>query len=807
MNRIPSRELVAVTLASIALLAIEVAEVRIFSYALDPLLVFGAISVALLGMGAAGIALTVRPAPEERSEEWMAWSLSAMAASTIASHALFARVSDAIGFGSRSGVLASALPILSVLLLPYFFGGAVLTIAMSRRSSAIGKLYFANMAGSALGCVLVHPLLPTLGAEGMVAAVAVLAAWAAVALLRRPAVIAVALACTAAAPFAGKLYPFRPDPGDLYGVARAALAKQYPNRDPATFTPSLELGRWDPVARVEVWSFPGEFGTMSVGEDRAPMRLFAQDGGAGSMLVQLAGHEAVRRALLEDSVYGGAYLLRPQPKKALVVGLGGGPDILSALHHRVDSITGVEINATAIDVVGRAYADFLGHPYQAPGVHVVHRDGRGWVERSRERFGLVQITGADTYAAGSAGAFMFSESYLYTLEGFTAFIRALDDDGVLSVIRFGLEPLRVVTTELAALRAMGVTHPEQHLVVLRQGIWVNVLLSKRPVTRDESLALLKGVLAANARPRLSIPVYDALGFGLSQPIEIAWAPGVTGKPPFSELLSLASSGAEGQWIQRANLDFSPVSDDRPFFFQFLGARHLGRVLAAAPDDWYARGLSAHLAFVAAIVALAAALVLFPLRRLRAGGPIARPLTYFLALGLGYLVVEMTWMQRTGLFLGHPTHAVVTTLGTLLLSSGLGAAWSSRRGLDDGVVARRAALAVVGLLVVVELVVPPTLRLLLPLPFALRVVALAALTFPLGFAMGMPFPAGLRAVAPLGGSMVAWGLAVNSFASIVASLLAVPVALFSGFRATAAIAMALYAVAVLSAPRTATAATR
>lgn len=797
-----TREIVAVTLASIALLAIEVAEVRIFSYALDPLLVFGAISVALLGMGAAGIALTVRPAPEERADEWMAGALAAMALSTLVSHAIFARVSDAIGFGSRTGVLVSALPILAVLLLPYFFGGAVLTIAMSRRSSEIGKLYFANMVGSALGCVIVHPLLPTLGAEGMVAAVAVLAALGAVVLARKPLTFAALGVTLLAAPFATKLYPFRPDPGDLYGVARAALAKKYPDRDPSTFTPSLEFARWDPVARVEVWSFPGEFGTMAVGDEKAPMRLFAQDGGAGSMLVDLHGKDAVRRALLEDSVYGGAYLLRPQPKKALIVGLGGGPDVLSALHHGVPSLTGVEINATAIDVVGNAYADFLGHPYQAPGVRVVHRDGRGWVERSNERFDLVQITGADTYAAGSAGAFMFSESYLYTQEGVASFVRALSDDGVLSVIRFGLEPLRVVTTELAVLRAMGVAQPEQHLIVLRQGIWVNVMLSKRAIGRDESLALAKAVLAANARPRLSIPVYDALGFGLSQPIEIAWAPGVTGKPPFSDLLGLAARGQEQQWMNAATLDFTPVSDDRPFFFQFLGARHLGRVLHAAPDDWYARGLSAHLAFVVAIVVLAAALVLFPLRRL--GGAVGRPLIYFLALGLGYLVVEMTWMQRTGLFLGHPTHAVVTTLGTLLLSSGLGAAWSSRR--EEGMVARRAALAVVALLVLVELAVPPALRLMLPWPFGLRVIALVVLTFPLGFAMGMPFPSGLRAVSPMGGSMVAWGLAVNSFASIVASLLAVPVALFSGFRATAVIAMALYALAVLSAPRTAKAAT-
>lgn len=790
--------LIAVIIASIATLTLEIAQVRIFSYSLDPLLVFGAISVAMLGMGAGGIAVALFPVPEARIQRRLGQSLAAFGVTIILAHALFARTSDGIGFGARAGVVLTALPILGLLVIPYFFGGVIVAIAMTR-SSRIGDLYLANMLGSGAGALLVHPLLGPLGAEGIVAGSALLVAWGAVWVDRRRATIAIALLCTAAAPSAKSIYAFRPDPGDLYGVARAALAKLHPEKDPSAYTPVREFARWDPVARVEVWAFPGEFGTARAGNEVAPMRLFAQDGGAGSMLIDLRGRPALESALFEGTVYGGAYFLR-SPKRALIVGLGGSPDITAAAHHRVPDVTGVEINGTAIAVVRDVYASFLGQPYQRPGVHIEHHDGRGFVERVRDPYDLVQMTGADTYAAGSTGAFMFSESYLYTYEGFRRWLAALSPDGILSVIRFGLEPLRVVTTELAALRSLGFAHPEQHLVILRQGIWVNVLCTKRPLGRDDLERLARALTSANRQPRVSIPVYDALGFGLGAPIELLYAPGVPGKPPYAELLAAAARGDERAWLAAAPLDFAPVPDDRPFFFQFLGARHLSRVLSAPSDDWYARGLRAHATFVVAIVILSIALILLPMARMRTertGRKVLRPLAFFVVVGLAYLIVEMGWMQRTGLFLGHPTHAVVVTLVTLLLGSGLGSAWAARRPTSPDRLARLAALAIVALLGLAELALPQLFASMLSFSLPIRVVALVIVTAPLGFAMGIPFPSGLRLARDE--TLVAWGLAANAFASIVASLLAVPFAIFAGFRVLGLCAMVLYALAALLVP--------
>jgi spermidine synthase len=803
----PRREILAIIVASIAMLALEIAQVRIFSYSLDPLLVFGAISVAMVGMGAGGIAIALRPVSEEKIGARLAESLAAFGITTVIAHAIFARTSDRVGYGA----LLSALPVLGVLVVPYFFAGVVVAIAMTRRKNAIGELYLANMLGSGAGALLVHPLLGVLGAEGIVAGCAALVSCAAIFVERagRPEgrrgrrgwiLIALAATCLLAAPFAKRLYPFRPDPGDLYGVARAALSKQHPEKSAAEYAPSLEYARWDPVARVEVWGFPGPFGMASAGNETAPIKFFAQDGGAGSILFDLRDRPTMRAALFEGTVYGGAYFVR-SPRRALIVGLGGGPDVIAAEHYRVGEVTGVEINATAIDVVGGAYAELLGRPYERAGVTIVHHDGRGFIERTTDRYDLVQMSGADTYAAGSTGAFMFSESYLYTLEGFGRWISALSDDGVLSVIRFGLEPIRVVTTELAALRAMGVVHPEQHLIVLRQGLSVNVLCSKRPFVNEDLARLARAVVAANALPRMHIAVYDALGFGLALPIEIMWAPGAPAKSPYAELFSAAAQNKEESFIAAAALDFEPVTDDRPFFFQFLAARHLPRVLSAPANDWYARGLRAHGIFVVAIVLLSIVLIVLPVSVVRRRGvtSVARPIAYFVVVGFAYLAVEMGWMQRTGLFLGHPTHAVVVTLVTLLVASGLGSAWAARRKEAPHLLARGAAIAVVALLALAEIALPRLLAAMLSLPLFIRVITLVLATAPLGFAMGIPFPSGLRVAGQRDEALVAWGLAANAFASIIASLVAVPFAIFAGFRALGVCALALYALAALLAP--------
>jgi SAM-dependent methyltransferase len=760
-------------------LALELLELRIFSYALDPQLVYSAISAALLGLSA-GAMIGVRWPALLRSPELEARCFAAFSLATLACLALFARLSPAAGFGPGAGLLfASQLP-------PYLALGLLLAAVTAREGTNLGHAYLANLAGSALGAALVAPLLRPLGAERLLALIAAVGAAAALARAASPRgrllPSLALLASLLAFPFAPSLFPFQPDPRDLYGVAREALARAHIQGEPRQ-----EFSRWDPVSRVEIYSLPGPFGLV---DERAPFKLFVQDGGAGSMLVG-RDHET-RQRLFEHTVYGGAYLLRPAPERVLIVGLGGAPDVLAALHHQARSITGVELNATAIEVVRDRFAEFLGHPYQQPGVTVHHADGRSFLDRATERYDVIQMTGADTYAAGSGGAFMFTENYLYTSEAFRRYIQALAPGGVLSITRFGLEPLRVVTTELQALRSLGVADPRRHLAVIAQGIWVNVLLFRDPLPDDEAARLALAVEQRAALPRPRIPAYEALSFGLEKPMELLYAPGSSRSNPYSALIQAGTPSGERAALAPLGLDFSPVPDDRPFFFQHLTAARLGALLGSgASEDYYLRGLRSHLGFLLAVGALGALLTLGPLRGKRPRGA----LLYFGALGLGYLFVELSVLQKGALFLGHPTYSATLTLLALLLGSGAGAAWS-QRSATPGRIARGAAAALVPCLLVLH----PALRLLfgalMQLPLGVRAVALAVPLGALGFLMGVPFPSGLRELRAQGEEAVAWAIGVNAFASVLGSLVAVPIAMFSGFEVVGALAAVLYGLAAL-----------
>ncbi|HEY2735548.1 MAG TPA: hypothetical protein VGI70_16240, partial [Polyangiales bacterium] len=528
--------------------ALEIADVRIFSYSLDPLLVYSAISLALLGLGAGGILVSVRPAlgrslrqADTLSEPaLLSILLSAFAVLIVFAHALFARSSDRVGFGSPAGIFRGALPVFAILIAPYLVAGVGLSVVLTRHAAHIGRVYAMNLAGSALGGVAIYPLLRPLGAERVVAMIALTCAGSALLVvisapkrvsepnagrLRWPIVFAlsaVAIA-TLATIYSERAFPFAPDPKDLYGVAKSALAAKYPTRDPQAYTPVREFSRWDPVSKIEIYRFPGDFGLVN---GVAPVRLFAQDGGAGSMLVDLRGRPELERDLFEGTVYGLAYALHPQPDSTLIIGLGGAPDILSALHHHSRRITGVELNQTTIDVVRATYAEFLGWPYQRPNVEIVYRDGRAFIEQTHQRYDVLQMTGADTYAAGASGAFMFSESYLYTSEAFDRYWRSLRENGVMSVIRFGFEAIRVIATACDSMRRNGVKHPERHIIVVDQGIWLNVLVSREELSRervDAFAAHLDQIIRSTHR--ITFPVYDALGFGLSAEMNLMYAPG------------------------------------------------------------------------------------------------------------------------------------------------------------------------------------------------------------------------------------------------------------------------------------------
>lgn len=772
---------------SFLLLTLELAQIRLFSYSLFPTVVYVAISITLLGLGASGSILALAPrllGVEPRA--LAARAALAFAVAVPASHLAFAHF-----VAPRKVAALGEYPLLAVLLagltVPHFFLGLALARLLAAPAEQVPRRYGANLLGSSLGCLAFIPLLPRLGLERVILGAACGGALVALALAagqfrRLAALVAAALALAIC--FAPALLDFPPRYGQL--EALAAVIRRAPAS--TTAAPSLAIRReysvWDPVGRIEI---------HSLGDDRvflpAPVesRFYSQDGSNGSILIAFPPDSATGAPFFLGTVYGAAYFGGP-PDSVLVIGLGGGPDIFTALHYRTRSVTGVEINQAAIAAIEGPLADFLGDPYHRPGVRIVCADGRGFLRRTSNHYDVIQLSGVDTGTALAPGSNVLAENYLYTREAIHDLVAALEPEGgVLSILRFGQDALRLALITCEVLRAdFGATAPGAHLVVVGQGFWQNLLVKRTPFTTEELAALDAHLRRGADLPRVRIPSYEYLGFGLEAPLAYVYHPRAPIPSYMAEFHDLVATGREADLFARLPRLLRSVTDDRPFFFfNFFGE------------------LRPLVLFLAQIAALAAVFILLPLGALRrsaresgqATAGLLPVLGYFFALGAAYLVVEVVLMQRFVLFLGHPSYSISVTLAALLLWSGLGALATGRlaRSARTRLRAMRAALLAIALLVLLFAldVHAPLLAATSGAGLTARAALVFLLVAPLGFLMGMPFPAGLGLLAGAEPRAVPWAIGVNGFASVIAAVGNVPLAMVWGFRAVLLLGGALY----------------
>lgn len=790
---------------SASLLTLEILATRLFSYSLPPILVYCAVGVAFLGIGASGTLLSVwRGWRRVPLAVLGAWTCAGFAASTVLSTALFARVSEELCEfvpGPRHFAYLAALAS------PYLFAGAAVAASLSAAREGVHRAYRVNLLGSALGCFTVFWLLAPLGAPRLVALLG-LAGTAAGALYlgRAPgraarAALAVAGGLSAAAAVAPDAwFPFRPEPsGQLRLIDEGFRAHGWDGEA------VLEWSAWDPTGRIEVHSFPGIDMQLP---DPVPGYFYSQDGSAGSVLFGVGDDLSRMRALFDETLYGAAYHMRGDTRgeDVLVIGLGGGPDVQAAHWFESGSVTGVDINRSAIEAVGERFADFTGDPYGRPGVDVVHMDGRTFARSTERRFDLIQMSGVDTKSIHSAGSLAISENTLYTVEALEEYLSRLKPGGMLSILRFGnVDRLRLAGIAIEALRRRGAEHPERHFVALEQNAWGTVLVGAEPLERADVERLEAWVAGIPAPTRVQIPMYDVLvRFRLSDAPRMLYSPFRAPEEQFEDVGSLFAATARGEeraYLDSVRLNVAPTTDDRPFFFD----RQKRAELLDEPQPHY-RIMGAFLLFLTLLAGLfiLAPLPLFLARRDEERVGVPSSILYFLALGLGFMLLEIGMVQKFVLFLGHQSYSLTVVFASLLLGAGTGSAWAGRRARTDGadarLVRRLAVPAIVGVSLVVLALIDFASAQAATLPLGARIALVAAMMLPLGFFLGIPFPTGLAHLERHAPLRVPWAVGANGFASVIASSAAMPGAMLFGYRALFAAGLLLYLVAALSYPR-------
>jgi hypothetical protein len=769
-KEMPPALLLGVAASSCGALLLELALTRLFSVVLFYHFAFLAISIALLGLGSGGVFayLGKRWLTRFNTRGLLVGLSVANALAIPAVLELCLHVGVSLELSRNNFARLTAIYLVSAV--PFFITGIEFSVLFAREAEHIPRLYGADLAGGALACLLVVPLLNWLGGPNTVLFAAALAAaagavWAAE---PRASKLMTALAATAllliAANHSGKLIDITKAKGKL--------------RDAAW----VEFAAWNAISRVEV-DRQGDAKAIVIDADASTYLMNAAPG-------QWKGTDWEKNLMAAPPAL--ANVLRPRGEYA-IIGPGGGVDVLRALANGSPSIDGIEINSIIANTIMRGrYADYTYHLYERPEVHIHVADGRSFIRNSTQRFDVVQMTLVDTWASTGAGAFALSENSLYTVEAFREYFEHLKPDGLVAITRWEFhqprEALRVVAVAMQALHELGISDPIRNFMVVSQGqldedgIPVAVLAKKSAFTAEE-----EDTVRAHMR---SYPVLTPI-----------YLPSKFDETPFSALITGNDPYA---FAREYAYNVAPVRDDAPFFFftlklgQILGRRHG----VEQGMDWKVNVGVAVLAMVL-VISVAAVLVFLvgPMAlRGRRTRPSPVPLFYFVAVGLGYILVEIAFIQRFVLFLGHPTYALTVVVFLLLLSSGAGSL-ASRRWLGKTGRSLLPLTLIVCVILLYVIILPSILNALVGVAFVVRLAVSAGLLAPLGFAMGMPFPSGLRALAnsqtgEAQDNAVEWAWAVNAGSSVMGSVLAMVIAIQFGLNLTLACGAAAYLAALL-----------
>jgi len=798
---VPSRTLLGVALVSGSLLMTELSLTRIFSVTMYYHFAFMAISIALFGLSASGVYVFLL------RDRWASVATDRLLASHALAYAALTAIALAVLVQLRVGLtytpaniaLMSVMYLVSAL--PFFAGGAAISLAISRLSAQVNAVYAADLLGAGTGCLLLMPALNNLGAPGAIVMSSLLGASAALCF---------------ASPAARRALAVRAGVFVLIVGAATAAGAFSVSTTKGHADDRVLFSKWNSFSRIAVYD--AQFGGWALSDRyHGPVpeaRLMDIDSAAATQILKFGGDlRDVSYLQYELTAFGYRLVGAPgasgaagdgdppagAPFSALVIGTGGGRDLLSALVFGASSVDGVEINPIIVnDVMRGKFRGYSGGVYDRPDVHVTVEDGRSFVRRSAKRYDLIQASLVDTWAATSAGAYALSENSLYTVEAFEDYLDHLTDRGVLSITRWVYDGLRLVSLAQEA----GTRHgwdPKERLAIIQHDRMATFLLKAAPFTTLETQMLSD----------------DAARLGFV----VLYMPGRTVAPvgdSRDDYARLLLSPDRQAFYRAYPFDVTPTTDDRPFFFHTTKLRNhwlvarIARLLGMAgesadnPGIGATGGLTALLALLGISSTLTALFVAGPLvitSRRGLGHGWFRSLAYFACLGGAFMLLEVALLQRFVLLLGHPVYSLTVTLFSLLLGTGLGSVLSRR--VRDARVRRAAVLAcaaVAGVALLWGSVLPPLVQSAIGWPLPLRIALAIALMAPAGMLMGIPLPAGVRLLSATQPQLVAWAWGMNGALSVLGATLAVFIAMNWGFSATLLCGAAGYGLAALLASR-------
>ena len=808
----------SVALLAGSIIAYEITLVRLFSIAQWHHFAHMIISLALLGFGASGTAISL-------TQHWLigngsksdgvgqrfhnayticglAYSISVVGCFVLNQYVPFNPLM--LVWQPSQVLLIFALYL--ILSLPFFFGAACIGLALLQFAGNVNRLYFFDLFGSGIGALgiivtmyLISPAqnLTLISAAGFGAVL--IASWRGWNLWRWRRIVLVT-GCAAA--FIGYLL-FNPVSIKISPYKGLSSTLNFPDAQILNERHS-PLGVLHVVRSELIRAVPG----LSLNTQHAvqPQLGLFTDADAMTAITDFS-NDLSKLGYLGDTTSALAYHLTESPR-VLVLGAGGGGDVLSALYHGAASVDAVELNPQVLALVAKEHKDFAGgiyapdSPYPVQ-VHVA--EARGFVRGTTKRYDLIQIALLDSVSASAAGTHALSESYLYTAEALTDLYQHLTSGGIISITRWLKTPprdmIRLFATTVEALERIDGVVPAQQLAMIR-GWRTGTLLIKKGAFDSVDRAAIQDFCRERS---FDVAYYPQMGeVEANRYNQLA-------EPIYFRAAQAILSDDRQQFYEGYPFNIRPTTDNQPYFFQFLRfdslvqmVRTVGR--SAIPFiEW------GYLLLIATLIQAAAAglvLILIPIFFLKQKtaahssrfntafreSETWRVLIYFLSLGVGFMFIEMSFIQKFLLLLANPTYAVAVVLCAFLLFAGLGSFCSLKLGTVVKLRQPPPTIAI-GLLSVIALVylqlLPPIFHRLLASSDAVKIAVSIGLIAPLAFFMGMPFPLGIDWLQKQHPHLIAWAWGINGYASVVSAILATCLAIAFGFNIVILLAVGVY----------------
>jgi len=828
MNRSSARFFLAISLVSVSTLIYEIGLTRIFSISQGYHFAFMVISISLLGIGAGGAFMTVaggrwsvvsdQEMPLHLSTLSALFSIVAVLSFLAANQIIFDPVKAAWSKWEFLKILAQYL----ILSLPFLISGMILSIAYRSMSSMVHRLYLADMAGAGVGCLFVLYIFSKSGGEGVVTSSAVLSLIASLLFLSSstlegkglfiPIIAKVVLLIAVLS--SNQFLEIRMSP---YRELSSVL-----NFPGATVVDSIlsPSSRMDIVDSPAVRAAPGISLTY---QNPLPQQLgFTLNGGGLSTITNPEGDLSFLRHLPSSL----PYRLR-RGGDVFVVDPGGGMELLSALENGAKYVSGSETRGIVLSAMEGELSAISGNLYNH--INIGHGYGRDLLKESGRTFDIIQLPLTDTLGSSSSGIMGLQEEYNLTVEAFSEYFRHLKKDGFVAASIYLLPPprqeLKLLSTIVEALNT-GSPSPQSTPVKGGEATLIPSPLEgfmpgwvdgqgEGGFAKDRIIAIrswgVLTILAKNGAINES-DIAAVKGFCNEERFDLVWYPGISedetnqfnrfSEPLYHREFRSILEGDRERFYRDYVFDVTPATDDRPFFGQTFKMARMKETYESVGKKWGILIEGGYLlpwilvqSALASIILIVLPLLLMKKERVRMRHLLSLTI-YFSAIGMGYMFLEISLMQRMIPFLGEPVYAISAVLFSLLISTGLGSYISGRFRLIERYTIH--IILIVPLLAVFYLIIMRSVpEMVTGLGLAERYSLTTIFFIPLGIAMGIPFPTGISILGKDRPDLIPWAWCINGSFSVISSVLAMLLALFWGFSTVHMLAAGCYIIAWLA----------